>query len=71
MGGVSVGGGKQSSKNFMLVGDFAYILNMTPAYETFNAMDKIVVDEEIDHFISMGDNVYPVDSQAPTDDEFK
>ena len=30
-----------SGKNFLLVGDFAYILNMTPAYETFDAMNKL------------------------------
>ena len=60
-----------SGKNFLLVGDFAYILNMTPAYETFDAMNKLVADENIDHFVTMGDNVYPIVPQKPTDDEFK
>jgi DNA repair exonuclease SbcCD nuclease subunit len=47
---------------------------MTPAYLTFDAMNKIKGDmaspeDDIDFFVSMGDNVYPVNATNPTDDE--
>ena len=51
---------------------------MEPAYLTFDAMNSIkdgssalckeseVCEDDIDFFVSMGDNVYPVVSNAPT-----
>ena len=61
----------KQGKNFVLDGDFGYILNMTPANETFDALNKLVIEEDIDHFFTMGDNIYPIVPEKPTPDEFK
>ena len=54
---------------------------MTPAYLTFDAMNDIkssaktdcidseICEDDVDFFVSMGDNVYPVDGPHPTEDE--
>ena len=60
------------------MGDYAYIENMTAAYMTFDALNKMVGNgsseghqsEKIDHFITMGDNIYPVIPEDPTEGEF-
>ena len=64
-----------------MVGDYAWIQDMSPAVLTFDAMNSIkensskdcgqseVCEDDIDFFVSMGDNLYPVVSDAPTEDE--
>merc|ERR1719454_1169184 len=44
---------------------------MSPADLVFDAMNNIANETEIDGFITMGDNLYPVNSTDPTDDEFQ
>ena len=64
----------KKGKDFFLIGDFAWIPDMSPAYLTFDAMNQIKAEmaspeDDIDFFLSMGDNVYPVNATNPTDDE--
>ena len=69
---------KKVGMDFFLVGDYAWIPDMSPAYLTFDAMNQVkknstctegVCEDDIDAFITMGDNLYPVDPVAPTQDE--
>lgn len=60
-----------SGKDFLLVGDYAYIEKMEHARQTFAAINDMVVNEKIDHFITMGDNIYPMVADDPTEEEFK
>lgn len=58
-----------------MVGDFGYVQEMQPAYLTFNKMNEIINDKSdprnnIDFMMTMGDNLYPVDGENPTDAEF-
>lgn len=60
--------------DFFMVGDYGYVQNMAPSYLTFNKMNEIINDSsdprnDIDFMMTMGDNLYPAESE-PTDEEF-
>jgi len=44
---------------------------MEAAEQTFDAINEMVLEDNIDHFITMGDNIYPTVADKPTQDEFK
>lgn len=67
---------QKKGKDFFLVGDYAWVQDLKDAYLTFDAMDLIksqaasknqTLDEkiedhnDIDYFLTMGDNLYPLD----------
>ena len=67
---------QKKGKDFFLVGDYAWVQDLKDAYLTFDAMDQIksnaksknqTLDEntedidDIDYFLTMGDNLYPLD----------
>lgn len=62
---------------FFIVGDYGVVTNITQAEEVFDAINMVVgqgVDQSIDSpefLITVGDNIYPAVSDAPTDAEFQ
>ena len=69
---------KKSNKvgiDFFMVGDYGYVQDVDASILTFNKMDEIVGNpkdsrDEIDFFMTMGDNIYPAVDTNPTDEEF-
>ena len=61
--------------DFFMVGDYGYVQDVDASILTFNKMDEIVGNpkdsrDDIDFFMTMGDNIYPKDDTNPTDEEF-
>jgi hypothetical protein len=69
--GIIVASHQKIGKDFFLVGDFAWIRDLKDANLTFGAMNAIkkqskknfkenkINEDDIDYFITMGDNLYP------------
>ncbi|CDW81744.1 acid phosphatase [Stylonychia lemnae] len=61
--------------DFFMVGDYGWVRNMTPAYLTFDKMNEIAGNKsdprnDIDFFLTMGDNLYSMNSTNPSDEDF-
>ena len=61
--------------DFFIVGDYGYVEEMAPAELTFGKMNDIIANgttdrDMIDFIMTAGDNIYPVNGSAPTDEEF-
>ena len=44
---------------------------MKGAYSTFDSINKMAATDNVDAFITMGDNIYPAVPNKPTAAEFK
>jgi hypothetical protein len=75
-----VSGHNKTGLDFFIVGDYGCIGAMEDAYYTFGMMSSIVGNATIaenpdtrdlvDFFVTVGDNIYPIIGDSPTDDEF-
>ena len=57
--------------DFFVVGDYGWVQDMGPSDGSFDLMSKIAGEEDIDFFVTVGDNIYPKDGSNPTTAEFK
>lgn len=63
--------------DFFIVGDFGWVRDMTDPNSVFDAIESVKSNavpnsnDDAEFFITVGDNLYPVNETAPTDEEFE
>ena len=59
--------------SYVIVGDFTYIKNLEHANAAFDSIENLKANavpgskEDFDFFVTVGDNLYPVDELEPTE----
>ena len=62
--------------DFFVVGDFGWVRDMTDPNSVFDAIEDVKANaipesnDDAEFFLSVGDNLYPVDEENPTDEEW-
>ena len=65
----------KKASTFFVVGDYAYVMNMTDTNTIFDAMDKVIEKgaqqiDKPDYFVTVGDNIYPTNETEPSPQDF-
>lgn len=69
-------GSCRTGTDFIVVGDFGWARDMSDPDMVFNAMSELKLhavpesNEDAQFILSVGDNLYPMVDEAPTDEEF-